>query len=587
MALYGDYRPQTFSDMVGQNAPKQTLLNAVKLNRLAHAYLFCGTRGTGKTSSARILAKAINCTNITETGDPCTKCELCVLAETDRLTDIIEIDAASNRGIDEIRDLREKVAFSPNTGKAKIYIIDEVHMLTKEAFNALLKTLEEPPAHAYFILATTEYHKVPDTIRSRCQTFFFTNIEQTEISKRLEYICKNEKFEYTKEGLDVLAKRANGGLRDAISLLEQSSNFGKISVENLQKSLGIISSDFLENFLQSLQTGDIDSAFTQLEALQNEGRSLQEFGKDFLEYLQETFHTYIKEKNALLPWLLEVITIFEEGLQRSKRFEIPPLALEMAITKTMLLQKEFINQLKNITTLSSTTLVSKTSKTSKASTQKIQETKQPAKIQQKEEVTPPTNNYIEDTTDDLFPPVTSAPTAPPPTQEIVSEELPPWEVDEEAKENIPKKSTNFIEKLETATIADSKKVKEAKTEEVKKQAPPKKVEKIIEPIDTPEEDEILPVIQSQWKTLCSGLPKSVKLYLSEYGNAVAYENNTITIDIKGTFAKKMINTEKNITLIAEKFSHFLSTQINISILEKEETKIENLSVSDVEGLLQF
>ncbi len=538
MALYGDYRPQTFSDMVGQDAPKQTLLNAVKLGRLAHAYLFCGTRGTGKTSSARILAKAINCTNITETGDPCTKCELCVLAETDRLTDIIEIDAASNRGIDEIRDLREKVAFSPNTGKAKIYIIDEVHMLTKEAFNALLKTLEEPPSHAYFILATTEYHKVPDTIRSRCQSFFFTNIAQNEITQRLEYICKNENFEYTKEGLDVLAKRANGGLRDAISLLEQSTNFGKITVENLQKSLGIISSDFLEKFLINLQTCDIDSAFSQLEALQNEGRSLQEFGKDFLEYLQETFHIYIKEKNALLPWLLEIITIFEEGLQRSKRFEIPPLALEMAITKAILLNKEFTEQLQNISNVTTVKLepISKTEKTQ------------------------PSPNFIEDTSDDLFPPVTSTiPTVPTPHKEIISEELPPWEIEtKEIKNNLQqenkeelkkeeknvKKSKNFIKKLETASIAESKKIRDAKTEEVKKQAPPKKVEKIIEPIDAPEESEMLLVIQSQWKTLCSSLPKSVKLYLSEYGTAIEYENNVLTLEIKGDFAKKMINTEK-------------------------------------------
>ncbi len=572
MALYGDYRPQTFSDMVGQDAPKNTLLNAVKLGRLAHAYLFCGTRGTGKTSSARILAKAINCENITETGDPCCKCNLCNLAETDRLTDIIEIDAASNRGIDEIRDLREKVAFSPNTGKAKIYIIDEVHMLTKEAFNALLKTLEEPPSHAYFILATTEYHKVPDTIRSRCQTFFFTNIAQNEIADRLEYICKKEKFEYEKDGLDVLAKRANGGLRDAISLLEQSSNFGKITVENLQKSLGIISSDFLENFLISLQKCDIDSAFAQIDALQNEGRNLQEFGKDFLEYLQEKFHEYIKEKNALLPWLLEIITIFEEGLQRSKRFEIPPLALEMAITKTMLLNKEFVSQLKNISQVITTKLVSK--------------------VKEVVPVTPePKNNFVSDDTDDLFPPVNTPEIPTPlPDQEIISEELPPWEIEEKPKAPAPKpKKANFIEKLETASKAESKKVAEKKAEEVKIQAPKieKKVEKIIDPIDAPEEDEMLPVVQSQWKTLCSTLPKSVKLYLSEYGSAVNYENKILTLEIKGDFAKKMINTEKNLKLIGEKFSHFLSTKITISILDKIETKANNLSVSEVEGLLQF
>ncbi len=582
MALYGDYRPQTFSDMVGQDAPKNTLLNAVKLKRLAHAYLFCGTRGTGKTSSARILAKAINCTNITETGDPCCKCELCKLAESDRLTDIIEIDAASNRGIDEIRDLREKVAFSPNTGKAKIYIIDEVHMLTKEAFNALLKTLEEPPSHAYFILATTEYHKVPDTIRSRCQTFFFTNIAQNEIANRLEYICKNENFEYTKEGLEVLAKRANGGLRDAISLLEQSSNFGKISVENLQKSLGIISSDFLENFLIHLQSCDIDNAFLQLEALQNEGRNLQEFAKDFLEYLQEKFHEYIKEKNALLPWLLEIITIFEEGLQRSKRFEIPPLALEMAITKAMLLNKKFTEQLKNISQISPVKLTSYISEKKEIKPKKIiKEVVVKAKEEEKEENTKSKNtNFVIDNTDDLFPPET----------EYISEELPPWEIEKSEKTIIPKKN-NLIEKLEKASIEESKKQapieKEKEKEKEKKIKIVNKIEKTIDPIDTPEEDEMLPTVKSLWKTLCSSLPKSVKLYLSEYGTAIDYKNNTLILEIKGDFAKKMINTEKNIAIISEKFSHFLSTPITIEIQNKVETKANNLSVSEVEGLLQF
>ncbi len=578
MALYGDYRPQTFSEMVGQDAPKQTLLNAVRIGRIAHAYLFCGTRGTGKTSSARILAKAINCTNVTPTGDPCTKCELCILAETDRLTDIIEIDAASNRGIDEIRDLREKVAFSPNTGKAKIYIIDEVHMLTKEAFNALLKTLEEPPTHAYFILATTEYHKVPDTIRSRCQTFFFTNIAQNEITNRLEYICKKEEYPYTKEGLEVLAKRANGGLRDAISLLEQSSNFGEITVENLQNSLGIISSDFLENFLENLKIGDINSAFIQLENLQNDGRNLQEFGKDFLEYLQEMFHIYVKEKSSLLPWIVEVITIFEEGLQRSKRFEIPPLAIEIAITKTMLLNKEFTNTLQNITSFkNTTTLQEKNSNTSKKKPENKRDNKE---IREEQNTTLQKNTqFIEDNTDDLFPPSSTTPQNTSPT------DLPPW--DREEKTPPQKKKTNLIKNIEKANEKETKKVLESKIQEVEMQKPQKKVEKKIDPIDAPEPEEMLAVIQSQWKTLCSTLPKSIKLYLSEYGTATEYENNTITLKINGDFAQKLINTEKNTKLISEKFSHFLSTPVSITIPNKEDTTPKNLSISEVEGLLQF
>ena len=310
MALYGKYRPQNFSDMVGQESVKNTLLHAAHLGKVAHAYLFCGTRGTGKTSSARIMAKAINCTDPLPTGDPCTQCDMCMMAENNRLTDIIEIDAASNRGIDEIRDLREKVSFAPNIAKAKVYIIDEVHMMTKEAFNALLKTLEEPPAHAYFILATTEFHKVPETIRSRCQTFFFRNISIENIIGRLEYICTQEGFEYEPEGLKMIAKRASGGLRDAISLLEQSASYGPITPENLKSALGIISDEIFESFFATLLVGDDKNAFSIIEELQNQGRSLEEFAKDFLEFLRQQSHVLLQRKDSRLTWILECIEIF-------------------------------------------------------------------------------------------------------------------------------------------------------------------------------------------------------------------------------------------------------------------------------------
>jgi len=277
MALYSTHRPKTFSNMVGQESLRKTLLHASFSKKISHAYLFCGTRGTGKTTSARILAKAINCTNLSDKGDPCGTCSLCTLAEKGTLTDIIEIDAASNRGIDEIRDLREKVSFSPNMASSKIYIIDEVHMLTKEAFNALLKTLEEPPSHAYFILATTEFHKVPETIRSRCQTFLFKNISNSDIVRRLEYICELENIKYTKDGLEMIASRSSGGLRDAISLLEQSAHFGIVSADVLQDNLGIINDSILKDFFESLHGSDATQSFSFLESILSEGRSLDEF----------------------------------------------------------------------------------------------------------------------------------------------------------------------------------------------------------------------------------------------------------------------------------------------------------------------
>jgi len=246
-------------------------------------------------------------------GDPCLECDFCVSADEGRMTDIIEIDAASNRGIDEIRDLRDKVNFSPNFGKAKIYIIDEVHMLTKEAFNALLKTLEEPPSHAYFILATTEFHKVPETIRSRCQTFFFRKISVQDIVERLEFICEKENIKCDRKGVEIIAERSNGGLRDAISLLEQSASYGEISEKNLQESLGMISEKIFEDFLETLSNGDSKKALSLLDSLQDEGRNLEEFGKDFLGVLRKKFHAFLHARDGRLPWILQIIEIFENA----------------------------------------------------------------------------------------------------------------------------------------------------------------------------------------------------------------------------------------------------------------------------------
>src|SRR3990172_1835861 len=213
--LYRKWRSQSFSELVGQEHVTRTLLNALASGRLAHAYLFCGPRGTGKTSTARILAKAINCQENAGLGEPCNRCLMCRSITEGRCLDLIEIDAASNRGIDEIRDLRDKVNFVPNEARYKVYIIDEVHMLTPQAFNALLKTLEEPPGHTVFVLATTEAHQVPSTIISRCQRFDFRRIPLPQMTERLAHICREEGISSRPEALETLARRATGSLRDA------------------------------------------------------------------------------------------------------------------------------------------------------------------------------------------------------------------------------------------------------------------------------------------------------------------------------------------------------------------------------------
>ncbi|MCF7846965.1 MAG: DNA polymerase III subunit gamma/tau [Candidatus Gracilibacteria bacterium] len=331
--LFLKYRPQVFADIVGQEAVVRTLQNALKSSRPAHAYLFAGSRGTGKTSTARIFAKGLNCAEASA-GEPCGKCEICRTTADGSLVDVIEIDAASNRGIDEIRDLREKVNFMPNIASRKIYIIDEVHMLTKEAFNALLKTLEEPPEHAFFLLATTELHKIPETIISRCQTFTFGRFTIEQLVERLEQIAKTEKISADTEALSLIAKKAEGGLRDAIGLLEQiaAETENSITSESVRKSLGISSSEQLENFWNALEENQTAEALTILKSVAHAGGDFRTFGHDFLGFLREQMHALLQE-GASLGTLLDTIEEIETALARCKTSPIVELPFEIAVIR--------------------------------------------------------------------------------------------------------------------------------------------------------------------------------------------------------------------------------------------------------------
>jgi len=248
------YRPKDFSQVIGQESIVQTLKNAIELNRVSHAYIFAGSRGIGKTTISRILAKCLNCeTGIT--SQPCNKCENCLEIEKGSFPDLYEIDAASNRGIDDIRNLRDNIGYTPIKGRYKVYIIDEAHMLTREAFNALLKTLEEPPPKNIFILATTELHKIPDTIKSRCQTFLFKQPNISQIIKFMKDILEKENIPYEEEALKILAEESEGGVRDSASLLDQAVTFGegKITVENVEKMLGIVPKSIISDFIKNLE----------------------------------------------------------------------------------------------------------------------------------------------------------------------------------------------------------------------------------------------------------------------------------------------------------------------------------------------
>ena len=287
LALYRKYRPTNFDDLVGQNEISSIIKNAILSDRISHAYLFSGPRGTGKTSTAKIIAKMINCSNLSEEGIPCDKCPSCLNFNSN--TDIVEIDAASNNGVDEIRELRDKVNLVPTYGKYKIYIIDEVHMLTTQAFNALLKTLEEPPKHVIFILATTEYYKIPVTVSSRCQKFQFLKFSNEDIVNRLVYIAEKENININKDALVEVARLSDGGLRDAINMLDQLSSYknDNINVEDVYKLSGVISYSDFADLVLSIYYNKVVDIVDFVESIDKNGKNLDRFNDDFISFLKD------------------------------------------------------------------------------------------------------------------------------------------------------------------------------------------------------------------------------------------------------------------------------------------------------------
>ena len=358
-ALYRQYRPKTFDELLGQNHITIILKNQIQKGNIGHAYLFSGTRGTGKTSAAKIFSRAVNCLNSID-GNPCNECENCkgILEET--IMDVIEMDAASNNSVDDIRELREKVVYSPSKVKYKVYIIDEVHMLSKPAFNALLKTLEEPPKHLIFILATTESEKLPQTILSRCQRFDFKRLTNKDMVSNMKNILKDIEIDVDEDVLNLIARNSDGAMRDALSLLEKCISFSKekVKYEDAIAVLGIVNKDLIFEFIDDIKDNNLEKALMSINGIIANGKDIHQFIKDIIKHYRnlmvvkasnnpkdildvDNMDSYLAQSKSMdMDYILKALEVFTEADAQAKWSTQARILLEMATIKLINIEEE-------------------------------------------------------------------------------------------------------------------------------------------------------------------------------------------------------------------------------------------------------
>lgn len=538
-ALYRKYRPEKFEDLLGQDNITRALRNQVKKNEISHAYVFSGTRGTGKTSAAKIFSKAVNCLNPID-GEPCNECENCKAISSDRSLDVVEMDAASNNGVDDIRDIKEKVVYPPQNLKYKVYIIDEVHMLSKGAFNALLKVLEEPPSHLIFILATTEIEKIPATILSRTQKYNFVRISKEKIVENLEKICKNENRSCDKKVFELIANNSDGSMRDSLSILDQllSIDQDHMGYDIAIDVLGISSEKLIYDLIKTLIDKDLRAAIDQLDLVYKDGKDILILVDELIKRLRDILVIKLIEdpKELLYTTDLDSYRKLAETVDNTTLLEI------IDILNKMLADMKYAQDKRTILEMNIIKIIELSSNSLEARIKRLEDY-----------IADPKNNNLKN------------------LGQIENKEV---KEKKDLKEN--KRQVENINTIDEKTIKPEKQEKIEKEDKLEK-----KEEKNSQVLDSKDEDDLsIENIKSDWNNILIELRKrgrmNIPILLSS-GKAVDYNNKTLIIeyDRADAFNYEAISNQENTKFVEDFLNNYYNRDISVRfILDKDEKKQE-------------